>query len=349
MEASSGKSVKRASKWLFIVLLICGVLLTLRLGDRIISQWFKETSLPPGWYIIRPPENVMALEIHGDVIWVGGRDGVFEIDRKNRCLIRKLEVDQSLNYVKDLLIDQSGKIWIAHSRGLSVYDGIELITFTEKEGLPDNRVNSLLIDDEGRLWIGTCRGAAVRKDNEWYKIDKSSGLIDNMVNVIYQDSYGGIWFGSHVAPRGGITLIMGEYWRYFSTDNNIPHNNITSFFEESPGKMWTGTGFLDKGGAVLFSFSENDWRIERILTTKDGLVGNRVRYIFKDSYGGLWFTSEYNGVTRFHNGKSSVFNKYSGFSHDEITSIVEDEDKTLWFGTFDGITVITESAVSSLP
>jgi len=66
-------------------------------------------------------------------------------------------------FVKSLLEDRDGNIWLGHGGGgLSIWDGAGFTVFTEKEGLNNNLVSSSLIEDaEGKIWdkfhLGHCR------------------------------------------------------------------------------------------------------------------------------------------------------------------------------------------------
>jgi ligand-binding sensor domain-containing protein len=341
---------RRKTKRRVIVGLVFAVVFAAALwADRVIYRVLINPPPPSGWTVITPPVNVMTLERQGDIVWAGGMDGVFALDASTKTLIRTIDSDPPLSYVKDIQVDGAGGIWIAHFDGLSHWDGDTLTTYTTADGLPDNRVNALFIDRDGALWVGTWGGAAVIRDGDFSRIETITtdrGLIDNMVNVILEDCRGGIWFGSHVAPAGGISLLTDGRWRYFTVADGLPHNDITCLFEPNPGSVWAGTGYFERGGAVLFADSGGTWRIERVLTKTDGLAGWRVRTVFLDSTGDLWFGSETEGVARLHDGTFTVLSKRDGFPHQEITSILEDEDNNLWFGTLGGVTVIERTWLS---
>ena len=320
-------------------------------ADRVVYRLVIAPPPPPGWTVIDPPVNVMCLELTGDTVWAGGVDGVFEIDAATKTVRREIESEPPLTYVKDILVDDTGAVWIAHFNGLSRWAGGRLSTYTVKDGLPDNRVNALLIDEKGTLWVGTWGGVAIIPGGDFSRIETittAGGLMHDMVNVICADSGGGMWFGSHVAPAGGISYVRDGRWSYFTVADGLPHNDITSFFEETPDTVWAGTGYFEHGGAVLFERQEGSWRIGRVLTKRDGLAGWRVRTIFRDSFGDLWFGSETEGVARLRNGAFTVLSTRDGFPHQEITSIAEDEDGNLWFGTLGGVTVIERETLSSI-
>ena len=152
----------------------------------------------------------------------------------------------------------------------------------------------------------------------WHAITSSDGLLTDMVNTMFQDSTGGMWFGSYVAPQGGISYLKDGKWQLFSTDNGLPHNDITSLIEDDSGNIWAGTGFLYRGGAVKFVSTENGWVIQQVLTKSDGLAGDKVRSIFQDKDGVMWFGSEYDGLARWQNGRWRVLTEKDGLPHYEV-------------------------------
>jgi ligand-binding sensor domain-containing protein len=309
----------------------------------------SNASIPPGWQIIRPLDAILAMEIQGNALWAGGKDGVYKLDRQSGRIISKLDVNPPITYVKALAIDRSGILYIGHFNGLTTYDGNAYHTYTTRDGLPDDRVNALLVDSEGRLWVGTWEGLAVMDHGKWNIVTKENGLIDNMVNYIFQDMQGGMWFGSYVAPQGGVSYLNDGKWQHFSANNGLPHNNVTSIVQDTSGDIWIGTGLLDRGGAVRLAHMGQGWAIQQTLTRQhDGLAGDKVRSVFQDKDGVMWLGSEYDGVAYRHEGKWHVLTDKDGLSNNEVTCMMQDIDSNLWLGTFDGITRLSYDALRAL-
>jgi ligand-binding sensor domain-containing protein len=298
--------------------------------------------------VIRPPDDIDAMAIQGNLIWAGGKEGVFGLDRLSGKVMTELACDSPLSYVTALLVDQAGSLWIGHENGLSHYDGRNCRTYREQDGLPDNRITGLYQDRQGRLWVGTWKGAAVREGLKWRVLTAADGLADDMVRVIYEDRYGGMWFGSYVAPRGGLSICEGIQCRHFSTANGLPHNNITAIVEDRDGTVWAGMGLLNRGGAVQFARAETGWTIKKVLTSSDGLAGEKVRSIFQDRDGVLWFGSENAGLARLDSGRWRTFSESDGLSNPEIKAMVQDIDGNLWLGTRHGITLVSEKTLREL-
>jgi ligand-binding sensor domain-containing protein len=335
-------------KNIIFILIFCVVIAAVIYWDKLQVKKEEIRRVPVGWQIILPQQEVYCLAIQGDVVWAGGKEGVYAIDRKSGALIRRLEHEPPFAYVKGLGIDDQGTLWIAHEQGLTSYDGKNFANYNKDNGLPDNRTNSVFLDRAGRLWVGTWSGAVVREQGSFRVLNKSDGLMEDMVNVIFQDKEGGIWFGAYVAPAGGISYLKDGKWQYFSTRDGLPHNNVSAIFQNKEGNIWVATGLLDRGGAAQLSQVAGRWQIKRVLTKRDGLAGEKVRSIFQDKDGMFWFGSEYDGIALVSNGKKRIMTDKNGLSNPEIKVILQDKDGDMWLGTRSGLTRIRYSSYGQL-
>lgn len=309
--------------------------------------------LPDGWKVIRPPHDISSIVEQGDTIWVGGFDGVFSINKLS-FQQEPLKSEIPLKNVKALAIDSRNNLWIGHEGGLSKKDEKSVINYTADTGLPDNRVNALAVDLKGNLWVGTWKGAAVISPDGIRTITTKDGLLNNMVNVILCDRNGNMWFGSYVAPKGGLCCNVNGQWQYFSTENGLPHNNVNSLFEDYNGNVWAATGFAERGGACVFEYRDNFPRIKKVITKKDGLVGEKVRSVYQDNMKKMWLGSEYQGLTIFpknkligeadtQNAPLKVLTTNNGLSDNEVKCMMQDKEGNLWLGTRDGVTYISKN------
>lgn len=69
------------------------------------------------------------------------------------------------NYVRDLLIDKDGLLWIATENGLSIYDGSKFKNYDQTNGLPSRKSAALSMDDEGSIYVGCSDGGIVKVKN----------------------------------------------------------------------------------------------------------------------------------------------------------------------------------------
>jgi ligand-binding sensor domain-containing protein len=292
----------------------------------------------PGIAVIRPPHEVYTLALQGETVWAGGREGLFAIERKTGALRRQVSADVPLRYVRALLVDPDGALWVGHPEGLTRIEGESARTFTKKDGLPDDRVNCLMLDSKGRLWAGTWGGAAFRENGAWRTLTTKEGLLDDMVNVALEAADGSLWFGSFTAPRGGLTVLHGGKSQHFTTRNGLPHNNVNGILQDSSGAVWVATGYLDRGGLCRFVRGSDGWRLDAVLTEKEGLAGAKARSVFQDRHGLYWIGSEYDGMAVWDGNHWGYLTEKDGLSSSETKALLQDEDGGLWMGTSDGVT-----------
>ena len=280
--------------------------LTIWQGTVRLLSWagtgLAQRALPEGWMLIRPPHEVSALALQGDTVWAGGRDGLYAIGRTNGAL-RPLPAGASrLRYVKALLVDGRGALWIAHVGGLSQYAGGQWLNIGESDGLPAGPALSLLQARDGALWVGGETGVSRRRPGaEWQRFTTADGLGFPEVDVIFQDRGGVIWFGSAHPTRGGLTRFDGRSWRSYGIADGLPHSSVNDITQGSDGAIWVATGFADRGGAARLL--GGTWST---LTRRDGLAGEKVRSIFQDRDGSMWFGSEYDGMAILCEGRWTV-------------------------------------------
>jgi ligand-binding sensor domain-containing protein len=335
-------------RWLPAVLVAAGLLLLSALGGAI-ARRADHTETLPGWQVIRPPYEVSALARQGDVIWAGGKDGVFALDQTSGALISELQDGAPFRYVRALLVDRARNLWIGHQGGLTRYDGSAFVTYGLADGLPHDRVTCLLEDREGRIWAGTFGGAAYLEGQRWQSLTAADGLLADMVNVILQDREGGLWFGSYTAPRGGLSYLKEGRWQYFTTGEGLPHNNINALLQDESGAVWVATGFYNKGGAArLLPGAGGAWSVEKILGRDEGMPGAKVRSIYQDQQGNLWFGSEYDGIARHAKGLWEIYTVRQGLSDNEVKALLQDPAGNLWLGTHDGVTRIAAAALQAM-
>lgn len=282
----------------------------------------------------------------GDIIWVGGKDGVVGINEVTHELV-DFNCDQRVTYTRNMLWED-GVLWIGHDRGLTRWTEESWYTFTEEDGMVSDRVNWVTRSSDGVLWVGTWHGAYYNDGSGWDRITTSDGLIDNNVNTIKQHSNGDIWFGSYTTPEGGISVLTEEGWQYFSTNNGLIHNNIVQFFEDTDGSMWASTGLLTVGAGVRFEHGSGEWSISDLLTSEDGIPEGKVRSIFRDSSGVLWVGTEDKGMALIDESGIRIISAEDGLSHDEVKVYLEDRFGNLWLGTRDGVTVLSQENVTNI-
>ncbi len=336
----------------FLLLILAAGLLVLNVIARQVQERQEQailSALPEGWQVLLRDENVMSMAEQGDVIWAGGRSGVYKIDRHSGALLGQMDWPWRVNYVTAVLIDHQDRLWVGHDGGVAIWDGNTHTRYTAADVLPDDRVNALYRDSADRIWVGTWSGAAYYDGSDWGLLTVEDGLAANMVNTIMEDSLGHLWFGAYAVPDGAVSIRGNDGWQHFSSPKGLPNNNVTAFLEVERGIVWVGTGFLNRGGAAQFVHEdERGWMLKRTMNEEDGLAGEKVRSLYRDNLGNLWFGSEFDGLTIMRGERTRVLTEEDGLSHPEILCILQDSDGNIWLGTLDGITRLEYSTVQQI-
>ena len=147
--------------------------------------------------------------------WIGTSDGLFFLDRSRQLLVTfKTGLTKSLksSNIHCLTETKKGKIWVGtYFGGISYYDQANnrFITYTEKDGLPNNNVFGILEDEAENLWISTDNGLSmfnpVSKTFKNYNV--SDGLPGNQFNqnAFLKSTDGELFFGGYNGFTGFFT------------------------------------------------------------------------------------------------------------------------------------------------
>lgn len=291
-----------------------------KLYNEELSFYFVEDGLSDG--LVK-----CAFQDEEGTLWVGTRSGLdkfvepkFTVYSTNEGLIN--------NAINTVLQDDKDQIWIGTNHGISIFNR-EQEQFISNDQL-DNlemRIRHLSMDSKNRIWISTYGSGAVMYENDeikkWY--NKDNGLAGNKVRTIMEDSKNRIWVGTTT----GLSIIENDEIRTYSSDNGMSFEYVMCFFEDENGKIWIGT---DGGGILFYEKGE----FTTVLTKDDGLAGNVIFRIFKDSQNIIWVTTG-NGISRISNTSIDNFDSSDGLIVNSIFQILEDKDHKFWMTSSEGL------------
>ncbi|HEV2991502.1 MAG TPA: response regulator, partial [Candidatus Angelobacter sp.] len=124
--------------------------------------------------------------------------------------------------------------------------------------------------------------------------------------------------------ENGLKVVRdGRVIRSFTIRDGLASNTIHALYRDREGNWWIGNR---DGG--LTRYKDGNFTI---FTQKDGRP-YRVRVVFQDHEGGIWFGTE-EGLARLKDGAFQSFDNPSLLAGG-ATCIYEDADNVMWFGTF---------------
>jgi ligand-binding sensor domain-containing protein len=298
-----------------------------------VATRLQQRRLPPGWRLVRPPHEVSALALQGEIVWAGGAGGLFAIHRRTGEVRRPAGAPR-MTYVRDLL--PAHGLWVAHREGVSRMENGAWRTWTPAAG----PFTALCRTPDGLLWAGGERALAVLENGAWRVVTTSEKLNLAGIDAIVRDSSGALWIASSAPTGGGLVRYDGVAFENWTGRRELPHPSVSAVFEARDGTLWFATGFGRRGGAA--SLKAGVWRT---LTRNDGLAGDKVRSIYEDRNGSLWVGSEYDGIAVLRGAEARVFTPGDGLSGWEVKEMLEDQDGVYWLATEDGVTAIAPTGV----
>lgn len=300
--------------------------------------------------------SVFSLMVSRDgSLWIGTEGGGLVRYSAGRFQVFGAQDGLSDGFVRALLEDRQGTIWVGTDNGLLRFaggrfkrvDGLDgrpaiavhaiaedhlgrlwvggsrLLCFDQDElreyHLPgvssQNRVKSILETTDGTIWVGTVSGL-VRLRPRAAVFERISG-IQGTVRVLRQTSDGMLWVGM---IGGGIRSIKGYDSVTMTGADTLPSNTVLSVFEDDESNIWIGTP------AGMVRLTRTPVRIALLPQTVDSDFGT----IYADRDGTIWVVSS--DVFRMRNGVIEPY-RFPGLGNVSVRNLFRDRTGALWVGT----------------
>lgn len=282
-------------------------------------------------------------------IWAGAlKEGLNRIDI-NTNEVKQYKNDdrdeKSLpgNYVKDILRDSSGNLWVGTDNGLAKYNEQteNFATYKnkiyDKTSLVNDEVFSIQEDESGLIWVGTYAGISMFDPNtniEHYKKDPfdENSISDNSIHGIYEDKDGLLWVGTN---SKGVNVINRKNY-------NVKHLNKTSKdYPISDDNINDIVGIDNK----IFIATKNglnevdkDLKTINIYNTEDGICNNNITALFADSKKNVQIGTA-NGISVLNTNTNEIIDITDILTNHNIEDqyikvIYEDSKGNYWVGCF---------------
>ena len=295
-------------------------------------------------------------------VWVGHQSAGVSIINSNSIEILSETDGLANNEVHDIFQDLEGKIWIATFGGVSFLDGESWVSISKDHGLASNNIHAITEAPDGKMWFGTYgAGINILDDSSIEHLHQGNGLINNYITSFGRSdgeiliaTLGGLstWNGSALSKKAGADALSNnqvndlditsksEVWLgtfmgmnrlgsgetvSLSELNGLPENEIRSVFVDSEDNIWLGTnsGLVRiKSLAFEHHFSSEDLDVYP-------------SSVFSDSKGQIWAGNEAGGVLIYDGNEFISAFEDPDINDHQISSIAEDADGNLWFGTMD--------------
>ena len=228
------------------------------------------------------------------------------------------------NTINDVAIAPNNMKWFATDFGLSAFNDVAFINFSEADGLPHTDIKCVEVAQDGKVWIGTHFGAACYDGIEWTTFTKDDGLVSNYITDLYIDVNGIIWF----ATLEGASSFDGNNWTTYKKQGGdaLVNDKVHAITLDQNGRVWFATEF----GVSIYDFST--WTT--YIDPNNSLAYNHCVHI--DEYNRAWFGT-IGGVLMFDTENWLSFNYDDGLPWNTIYNITSDTKGNIWYATQRGV------------
>jgi ligand-binding sensor domain-containing protein/signal transduction histidine kinase/CheY-like chemotaxis protein len=245
-------------------------------------------------------------------------------------------------HVHTILKESDSNFWLGTEAGLIITNSKTLkTTVVSKEisnpySINDNIISSIYKDIEGGIWIATYFGGINYYSKHFNNFRKyfpepgKNSISGNLVHELCKDQYGKLWIGTEDAGLNQMDPKTGHI-KHFMPDNkqgSISYHNIHGLVADGD-KLWIGTyehglDVMDlKTNKVIrhYNAGPNSFTSDFIIT----LYKTRQSEILVGTWNGLFK----------YNRNDDTFSPLP-YLNGHIQTIVEDDEGTLWVGTYGG-------------
>ena len=282
--------------------------------------WARETGLPVN--------SIRAIAQSKDgYLWLGTQKGLVRFDGiefETFSLPNDLEFRPGV--VSKLAGCGGGGLWFGVENGaIGFFDGARFHAMTNLTWVnPQMRVGALREDDQGVLWVGGAGGLGL------YRREHTNGgaFLGQVhgVSALCEDGQHRVWLGT--TDEGLYCYEEGRLEPF--RDTKLKKEAIFAIAADTRGWLWVGTE------VGLHCYDTNFARTEPIPSLID------VKALLADQHGAVWIGSASDGLIRYLNGKVQYLTRDDGLPDDFVTSLFEDSEGSLWVGTHEGLTQLSD-------
>lgn len=237
------------------------------------------------------------------------------------------------DFISDMTVCPDGTMLIAHSDGVSAFDGE---SFREYEsGWGYGSAEGVACTADGGIWVAYFGGAAYYDGSSWTIYESAEHLAtgeqaSDLVNDVIVDNDGNAW----VATSNAIAMFDGANWTRYQMGEGLTDKY---FFDQltlaENGRPWAlhSSGLLEFDGAEWINHENDDfYSSEAVAIAPDG------------SY---WLATYSNGLYSFDGSSWSETNmSNSDLSSDGGRAVAFDNNGRLYVGTVYGLNVLDGGA-----
>ncbi len=277
---------------------------------------------------------------HDGFLWIGTQEGLARFDGVSFTVYDSENTDALVDdFITSLLPMNSGDLWIGTRSGLVLHDSRGLFRrYGIEDGLPDGYIRSLCLGVADDIWVGTYgNGVAFWNGHTFSVPPGTEKLRDAVVRALLIDHKGVLWIGT---SKGLQRFNDGEL-RTFTVNDGMTSEFVRSLAQSRDGTLWIGT----EGGGLL-SYREGVFSLNGGFPEIE--IGETAWTLLVDRTDTLWIGTGAKGLWRKTGNQFTLLTTESGIASNRIWSLNEDQEGSLWVGTRNGLSQLTDTRVRSI-
>ena len=282
---------------------------------------------------------------HG-FMWFGSEIGLYRYDGRVFDIYRA-DKEGNPKFIRDLLTDPDGDIWIASTtNGLYLYKP-ETDTFTNflpddanSKSLSHNSVNCVIIDRKKQVWVGTQHGLSrIVNDQGRRRVTRhlETGFSEQTLQIrsLAEDNADNIW----MATADGLVKMRNDgsnprLYRIPLRRKDFQRSDFIFAYADKRGTIWAGTS----GGLYQFNSVKEEFTLIDAFKAPNGEFPG-VSKMISDGKGKYWMSTAF-GLAHFdpQTMQAEWYANRPGdpnsLAYTSIFSLYKDRQGGLWCGSF---------------
>jgi len=257
--------------------------------------------------------NSICSSTNGKLLVSTSKNEVFEVNGEDFNFILKVNQQNLLG----LISSKNGDIYLKCSKGLFTYNDGLLTPVLEFDEMTVYDIKS---DLDNNLWVSTSTGLYKVKDDETELVNVPDFSFKSDTKI-FIDHRNTIWIYNDI----GILYSAQSDFTQLNEEHGLSSTNIRVLFEDKEKNLWVGT---NNNG-----LNKLRYKLFRCISQEDGLLADGVAPLLKLSDQTILAGNNCGGINRFIYGK--IF-KSKIPENNCVWSLMEDEKKNIWIGTYGG-------------
>jgi signal transduction histidine kinase/ligand-binding sensor domain-containing protein len=311
------------------------------------------------------------LRDRNDGLWVGTENsGVYHVHGDETEHFGSAE-GLSSDSVQSFYEDREGNVWVATSRGIDRFHDTPVISFSIREGLTSEDADAVFVAHDGAVWIGNLEALDVLRQGKLSSITRRNGLPGRLTTSLLEDHEGRLWVG----VDNGLAVYDGGKFRPVNTPDGKPLGIVTAVIEDTDHNIWAAVTqpalFRIRNFEVKDEFVPP--QVPRVLSmaadASDGVwlglssgvlarfrrgqfeplpthrpPDHAIRNLLVEPDDSIWGATQ-DGAFWWREGKEQVLDSHNGLACDDIYTVLQDNNGSLWLDAQCGFVVIAGSEI----